>query len=61
MDIMGIATLSTAMYASQLHSDLGVAVLSKQLDVVQDMGDSMVKALEQSVAPHLGSNIDMSI
>jgi len=61
MDTMSIAYLSTAMSASQLQSDIGVAVLSKQLDVVQDMGSSMIEALEQSVNPHIGGNIDISL
>lgn len=58
---MDIASLSTAMSMSKLSTDVGVAVMSKQLDMVQVMGDSMIKALEQSVNPNLGANIDISI
>lgn len=58
---MDIASLSTAMSLSNLQSDVGVAVLGKQLDTVEVMGDSMLKMMEQSVTPHLGSSIDISI
>lgn len=58
---MDIASLSTAMSLSKLQSDVGVAVLGKQLDTVEVMGDSMLKMMEQSVTPHLGSSIDISI
>lgn len=42
-------------------SDIGVAILGKQLDMSQQLGDEMVKALERSVTPHLGGNIDVSV
>lgn len=58
---MDIASLSTALSMTQLNNDIGVAMLSKQLDTMEDMGDSMVKIMEQSVTPHLGGNIDISI
>lgn len=58
---MDIASLSTAMSLSKLQSDVGVAVLGKQLDTVEVMGDSMLKMMEQSVTPHLGSSIDISV
>lgn len=58
---MDIASLSTALSMSKLNNDVGVAMLGKQLDMVEVMGDSMVKALEQSVNPHLGANIDISV
>ena len=58
---MDIAALSTMMSLNQAQNDAGVAILSKQLDSMEDMGDAMVKALEQSVTPHLGANIDISI
>lgn len=40
-------------------SDIAVALLSKQLDVTQEMGADMVKAMEHSVNPNLGGNIDV--
>lgn len=60
-DFMDIASLSTALSSIQTGNDVGVLMLSKQLDYAQTQGDSMVKALEQSVAPHLGGNIDVQV
>lgn len=58
---MDITALSTALGMVKTENDLGVIMLSKQLDSMKEMGDSMVKALEQSVTPYLGGNIDVSV
>ena len=58
---MDIASLSTSLSMANVQNDFGVLMLSKQLDTVEDMGDSMIKLMEQSVNPHLGGNIDISI
>lgn len=63
---MDIAALSMAMAKSQLTTDFGVAMLSKSLDTSADMGDSLVammdrSMMEQSVTPHLGANIDLTV
>ena len=55
---MDIASLSTAMSTQNILNDVGVAMLSKSLDTVEDMGDGMVKIMESSVTPYLGHNID---
>ena len=55
---MDIASLSTALSMTQTSNDVGTLMLSKQLDLMETQGDSMVKALEQSENPHLGSNFD---
>jgi hypothetical protein len=55
---MDIASLSTAMSTQSILNDVGVAMLSKSLDTVEDMGDGMVKIMESSVTPYLGQNID---
>ena len=39
----------------------GVAVLAKNLDVIEEMGQAMIKMMEQSVSPHLGQNIDLQV
>ena len=58
---MDIASLSTAMSTQNILNDVSVAMLSKSLDTVEDMGDGMVKIMESSVTPYLGQNIDMSM
>jgi len=55
-----------AMAQSQLTMDFGVAMLSKSLDLSSQIGDSLTammdrSVMEQSVTPHLGANIDLSI
>lgn len=55
---MDIASLSTAMSIQNILNDVSVAMLSKSLDTVEDMGDGMVKIMESSVTPYLGQNID---
>lgn len=58
---MDIASLSTALSMTKLNNDIGVLMLGKQLDTAEAMGDSMIKLMEQSVTPHLGGNIDISV
>lgn len=58
---MDIASLSTALSMTQVRNDFGAIMLGKQLDTMETMGDSMVKLMEQSVNPHIGGNIDISI
>ena len=63
---MNIAGLSTAMSMVNTSSAYGVAMLSKSLDQVSSTGGQIVEmmdaaAMELSVNPHIGSNIDISI
>lgn len=58
---MDIPSLSIAMSQTQLQSDVGVLMLSKQLDTVEDLGGGMIKAMEQSVTPNLGASIDLYV
>ena len=62
---MGIDSLtSIALSALDMQStstDIGIAVLGKQLDLSETMGDSMVRAMELSVNPNVGSNIDIYV
>ncbi|TGY96010.1 putative motility protein [Petralouisia muris] len=58
---MDIASLSTALSMTSVNNDVGAIMLSKQLDTMENMGDSMIKLMEQSVNPHIGGNIDISI
>lgn len=41
--------------------DVGIAVLAKSLDTIETLGQSMIKMMEQSVSPHLGQNIDLTV
>lgn len=58
---MSIAALSTGMSMAELGTDIGVAVLNNSMDMVETLGDGMVKMMEASVTPHLGQNIDVCV
>ena len=63
---MDIPALSMAMAASQTQVDVSVALASKVKDVTEQSGADLIKmmdtavAMEQSVTPHIGGNIDVS-
>lgn len=63
MDIPG---LSMAMAQTSLQTDVGVAMLGKAIDLGDSLGEGMVEmidaaAMERSVTPYLGGNIDVSV
>lgn len=63
---MDIPALSMALSQTKALSDIGMAVLDKSLDVAMEQGTAMTEmidtaAMELSVNPHIGSNIDMKI
>lgn len=67
MNISGVVDPTAFISAySQLNAqqgimkDVGTAVLSKNLDTMEQQGAAMTKMMEQSVTPHIGGNIDFS-
>lgn len=63
---MDIAGVSTALANISLQSQIGTAVLSKALDTNETLGAGMVQmidaaAMERSVNPNLGANLDVRI
>ena len=63
---MDIPELSMALSASKVQSDWGTAMLSKNLDALQEVGSTIsemldVSALERSVNPDLGDTIDIRL
>lgn len=56
---MNIGGISIATSQMNLQSDVGVAMLSKSLDTLEETGEGIVKLMEQSVTPNLGANFDM--
>lgn len=62
MDIGALSTIALNQLSSlEQPSDIGLAMLGKQLDISQELGSEMVKAMERSVTPHLGGSIDVSV
>lgn len=62
---MDIPALSMALSQNKILNDVGVAMLSKSLDTMQDNGEALVATLdasaELSVNPNIGGNIDLRI
>ena len=63
---MNIAGLAMNLTAIDTASKIGTAVLSKELDTNEVLGEGMVQmidaaAMERSVNPAVGGNFDMSI
>ncbi|MBR6771165.1 MAG: YjfB family protein [Lachnospiraceae bacterium] len=60
-----IATLSTSLAQAGLMQSVGVAMLSKSMDDMETMGNSMINmmksSMELSVNPAVGGNIDVYI
>lgn len=61
---MNIPELSTAMAMTNVQQQFSVEMLSKTMDTVEDMSAGMIdmiqkSSMEQSVNPHIGSNIDI--
>lgn len=46
---------------TQLMNNVNIALAAKSLDTMKTLGEGMVRMMEQSVTPHLGSNFDMTI
>lgn len=55
---MDIPALSIALNSIQTSNDIGIAVLAKDLDVMNTEGDALTKMMELSVNPGIGQNID---
>ena len=62
---MDIPALSMALSQRQVLNDVGVAMLSKSLDSMQEAGAAMIATIdaapEVSLDPNLGANIDIRI
>ena len=64
--IMDIAGLSMSMASNNLQTKVGTAVLGKAMDTNEALGQGIVQmmdsaAMERSVTPELGTNIDLRI
>ena len=63
---MDIAGVSIALSDYSTKSQVGMAVLSRTIDNTEKLGEGLVKildasAMEQSVNPGVGANIDIRI
>ncbi len=62
---MDIPALSMALSQNKILNDVGVAMLSKNLDNMQESGEALAASIgaipETSVNPDIGGNIDIRI
>lgn len=63
---MDIAGLSMSMASNNLQTKIGTAVLSKAMDTNEALGQGIIQmmdsaAMERSVTPEIGTNIDLRI
>lgn len=63
---MDIAALSTAMAQNDIGTKIGIAVLDRAMETAETTGAQLVQmidgaAMQRSVTPHIGGNIDISV
>ena len=65
---MNIPSLSIAMNQSKLHHQVRVSVMKMAMESMKTQGielaemlETTTKIMEQSVNPHIGGNVDISI
>ncbi|MBO7357420.1 MAG: YjfB family protein [Lachnospiraceae bacterium] len=60
---MNISNISLGLTELQKNDQIGIAVLSKAMDTNESLGEGLVNmidsaAMERSVNPHIGGNVD---
>ncbi len=58
---MELGAISNTLSTRNVSSQIDVAILRKNMDSMEEMGDSMIKMMERSVYPNLGQNIDATV
>ena len=63
---MGLVTMAVNFNNAKVFNDVSTAMLAKALDINRDYGQGIVElldsaAMERSVNPSVGSNIDISL
>lgn len=65
MDLTNVSSALSSLQSfdsfNSVSAYASMAMLDKSLDMSSQMGDSMIKMMENSVTPHLGSNIDVYV
>ncbi|MDF2673076.1 MAG: hypothetical protein K0R09_1341 [Clostridiales bacterium] len=58
---MDITALSISMKQAQLAQDVSLALIKKVMNVSTDNNLQLIKMMELSTNPNLGSNIDLKV
>lgn len=53
--------IGTSVSGVSLQEYVGVTMLDKTMELNEQLNASMIQALERSVTPHLGGNIDLYV
>lgn len=61
MDGIDIAALSTSMSTSNLLTEVSFALCNMAMEDMEVNTEGLRKMMEQSVNPHIGQNIDISV
>lgn len=60
-DFMDIAALSIGLSQMQLTQQVNTSVMEMSLDTAKMQANDLTKMMEQSITPHLGSRLDISL
>ena len=58
---MDIASLSMSLSQMKVANQASISVLKLTMDTAQEQMEDMTKIMEQSVNPHIGSNLDLKL
>ena len=58
---MDIAALSMSLSQMKVANQASISVLKLTMDTAQQQMEDMTKIMEQSVNPHIGSNLDLKL
>ncbi len=58
---MNIGSLPLQAELPVNSTNVGIAVLAKNLDTIDKAGQNLIQMMEQSVQPNLGTNIDYKV
>ncbi|MBD8014888.1 YjfB family protein [Planococcus wigleyi] len=56
---MDVAALSMALSQMNVRTEANVLIMKKTINQAETNGQDVVKMLEQSVQPHIGSHLDI--
>ena len=58
---MDITALSMSLSQMKVANQASISVLKLTMDTAQEQMEDMTKIMEQSVNPHIGSNLDLKL
>ena len=61
MNISAFSPTNMMVSGTESMTPIDFKILAKTLDTMEESGDAMIKMMEQSVNPMVGSNFDMRV